>query len=73
MGAVLEQEQENGKNDPILYVSCRLSKHEGKYGLTELETRGVVWAIMHYRAYLWDHQYTMFWLQWFVMVMTIIY
>ena len=56
LGAVLEQEQENSKNHPISYVSCTLSKHERKYGITELEALGVVWAITHYRAYLWGHQ-----------------
>ena len=42
LGAVLEQEQADGKNHPIAYASRTLSKHEQRYGITELETLAVV-------------------------------
>ena len=58
--AVVVQEQEGGKNHPISYASCTLSKHERGYNITVLEALGVVWPIKHYRAYLWDHQCTVY-------------
>lgn len=55
LGAVLEQEQEDGKLHPVSYASRTLSKQESKYGITDLEALGVVWACKHYRAYLLGH------------------
>ena len=53
LGAVLEQEPEGrGPPHPIAYASRSLSKPEQKYGITELEALGVVWAVRHFRAYL---------------------
>ena len=56
LGAVLEQGQEDGKLHPISYASRTLSKHESRYGITDLEALGVVWACKHYRAYLLGHR-----------------
>ena len=56
LGAVLEQEQEDGKLHPIAYASRTLNKCEQKYGITEMETLGVVWAARHFRAYLYGHK-----------------
>ena len=53
--AVLEQEQEDGKLHPVSHASRTLSKHESKYGITDLEALGVVWACKHFRAYLLGH------------------
>ena len=53
--AVLEQKDEDGKNHPVAYASHTLSKHEKNYGITDLETLGVVWALRHFRAYLLGH------------------
>ena len=60
LGAVLEQEQEDGLLHPIAYASRSLSKHERRYGITELEALGVVWALKHFRAYLWGHTCTVY-------------
>ena len=60
LGAVLEQEQEDGKLHPIAYASRTLNKCEQKYGITEMETLGVVWAARHFRAYLHGHKCTLF-------------
>ena len=54
LGAVLEQEQEDGRLHPVSYASRTLSKHESRYGITDLE--GVVWACKHFRAYLLGHR-----------------
>ncbi len=42
LGAVLEQEQEDGHLHPIAFASCTLSKHERRYGVIDLEALGVV-------------------------------
>ena len=53
LGAVLEQEPEGGgPPHPSAFASRSLSKQEQKYGITELEALGVVWAVRHFRAYL---------------------
>lgn len=56
LGAVLEQEQEDGKLHPIAYASRSLSKAERNYGITEMEALGVVWGAKHFRAYLYGHK-----------------
>ena len=60
LGAVLEQVQTDGTSHPIAYASRTLSKHEAKYGITELEALAVVWALRHFRAYLLGHSCTVF-------------
>ena len=52
LGAVLEQEQEDGRLHPVAYASRSLSKAERNYGITDLEALGVVWAAKHFRAYV---------------------
>ena len=56
LGAVLAQVQEDGTTRPIAYASRTLQKHEQNYGVTELEALGVVWAVRHFRPYLYGHQ-----------------
>ena len=50
LGAVLEQVQDDGNLHPVAFASRTLSKHEVKYGITELETLAVIWALRHFRA-----------------------
>ena len=40
--AVLSQQQEDGSVHPIAYASRSLDQHEQNYGVTELETLGLV-------------------------------
>jgi len=56
LGAVLVQEQDNGTTAPIAYASRTLQRHERNYGVTELEALGVVWAVKHFRPYLYGHK-----------------
>ena len=53
LGAVLAQ---SGAKAPIAYASHTLQKHERNYGVTELEALGVVWAVKHFRPYLYGHR-----------------
>ena len=41
---------------PIAYSSRILQAHEKNYGATELEGLGVVWAVKHFRHYLYGHK-----------------
>ena len=55
LGAILAQKQPDGTVRPIAYGSRTLQQHEKKYGATELEALGVVWAVKHFRHYLYGH------------------
>ena len=56
LGAVLSQVQDDSSIRPIAYASRTLQKHESNYGVTELEALGVVWAVKHFRSYLYGHR-----------------
>ena len=52
LGAVLAQQQDDGQIHPIAFLSRSLSQHERNYGITELETLGLVWAVKIFRPYI---------------------
>lgn len=56
LGAVLEQEQEDGELHPVAYASRSLTPAEKRYGVSEMEALGVVCAIRHFRPYLLGHE-----------------
>ena len=57
LGAVLAQQNpDNGAVHPIAYASRTLLPHERNYGISELEGLGVVWAVKHFRHYLYGHK-----------------
>ena len=60
LGAVLAQEQPDGSVRPIAYASRTLQQHEQNYGVTELEALGVVWAVRHFRHYLYGNRCDVF-------------
>ena len=60
LGAILSQEQEDGSIHPVAYASRALSPQEVRYGITELETLAVVWAMSHYKSYLYGNSVTVF-------------
>ena len=60
LGAVLSQKQEDGRFHPVAYASRALSSQEKTYGITDLETLAVVWAISHFHAYLYGHEVTIY-------------
>ena len=55
MGAVLSQRTDDAKIHPVAYASWALSQVKQCYSVTDLETLAVVWAVKHYRAYLYGH------------------
>ena len=60
LGAVLSQKQANGHTHPIAYASRSLHTHEKNYGITELETLALVWAVKLFRPYLLGHKTVVF-------------
>ena len=60
LGAVLAQKQEDGLVRPIAFASRTLQPHKQHYGVTELEGLGVVWAMKHFRHYLYGHKCEIF-------------
>ena len=55
LGAVLAQQNEAGHVAPIAFASRTLQKHEKNYCSSELEALAVVWAVRHFRPYLYGH------------------
>ena len=55
LGAVLAQEQEDGKVHPVAFASRSLSHNERNYAITELETLSLVWAAKLFHPYLLGH------------------
>ena len=47
-----------GKLHPIAYASRSLTKAEKNYAVTELEGLGVVWALRHFRDYIFGYEIT---------------
>ena len=58
LGAVLTQKQEDGTTRPVAYARCK--SNERNYGVTELEGFGIVWAIQHFRHYLYENRFDIF-------------
>ena len=58
LGAILSQVQDDGKLHPLAYASRSLSQSEKNYANTELETLAVVWAVIHFRYYLYGNKVT---------------
>ena len=59
LGAVLSQRQEEDqKLHPVAYASRALSQTERNYGVTELETLAVVWAVSHFHHLLYGSTVT---------------
>lgn len=59
LGAVLSKEQD-GEVHPIAYASRTLDPHERNYGISELETLGLVWAVRQFRPYILGHHTTVY-------------
>ena len=60
LGAVLSQEQGEGLIHPVSFASHSLSSAECNYGITDLETLAVVWAVSHFHFLLYGHRVTVY-------------
>ncbi|MCG8624860.1 MAG: hypothetical protein MJE68_23035, partial [Proteobacteria bacterium] len=60
LGAILAQKQVDGSTHPIAYASRTLDSHERNYGISELETLALVWAVRYFRPYLLGHHTTVY-------------
>lgn len=54
VGAVLSQADKVGSNRPVWYLSRKLAPAELKYTTMEKECLAVVYALKHFRHYIWD-------------------
>ena len=55
LGAVLAQRQDDDQIRPVAYASRTLQPHEKNYGISEMEALAVVWAVKHFRSYIYGH------------------
>ena len=58
LGAVLSHEKEDGKLRLIVYASRSLptqEKNYKNYGVTDMETPAVTWAVSHFHYYFYGH------------------
>ena len=53
LGAVLQQRQDNSNWTPICFASRFLTDFETKYSINELELLAIVWAIEHFKNYVY--------------------
>ena len=59
MGAILSQTDSEEKEHPISYVSRSRNPPEKNYGSCEGECLAVVWAVQHFREYLFGQLFTL--------------
>ena len=60
LGAVLSQAGEDGLSHLVAYASHSLTDAERNYSVTELKTLAVMWAMSHFRTYLYGQKVTVF-------------
>lgn len=56
LGAVLSQEEKTGER-PVAYASRRLTETEARYSAIERELLGIVWAVDHFRPYIFGRKF----------------
>ena len=57
LGAVLQQKQNENEWKPICFASRFLTDFEMKYSINELELLAIVWAIEHFKNYVYGVQF----------------
>ena len=60
LGAILSQTDSKGQTHPVAYASRSLTRAERNYSITELETLAVVWAVSHFRPYLYGNKVSVY-------------
>jgi transposase InsO family protein len=59
MGAILQQEDDNGDRHPIAYASKTFNDAQTRYDTTEREALAITWALQHFNTYCEGHKYTL--------------
>ena len=59
LGAVLFQKGEKGEERVVAYASRALNAAERGYSVIEREALGLVWAVTHFRVYLYGHPFVL--------------
>ena len=57
IGGVLVQQDDDGRDRPVAFVSRGLTGAESRYGTTERELLAVLWAIDRFRVYIQDAKF----------------
>lgn len=57
LGAVLEQQQEDGSYRPVYYASCKLSNVENRYFQFERGALAIRWALQKFYLYLYGMEF----------------
>ncbi len=60
LGAVLEQEDENGNLRPVAYANRSLILAEKNYHTTDLECLAIIWSVKHFHKYLINKLFKIF-------------
>src|SRR6266498_1273255 len=60
LGAVLEQEDENGNLGPVAYASRSLTPAEKNYHTTDLKCLAIIWSVRHFYKYLINKPFKIF-------------
>ena len=60
VGAILVQEDENGVERPVHYLSKQLTSVQQRWATIEKEAYGIVYALQKLRPYLWGAEFTIF-------------
>jgi len=58
LGAVLTHCDDEGKEFVVAYASCSNNAAESHYSFYKGECLAVVWAVSHFRCYLFGTQFT---------------
>ena len=58
LGAILAQEDDQGKEYVCYYASKLLKDSERRYGISELECLAIIWSVNAFRVYLYNNHFT---------------
>lgn len=60
VGAVLSQVNDDGHDLPIAYASRTMNRAETSYHTTEHECLAIVWAVKHFRPYIYGQKFKIY-------------
>ena len=60
LGVMLSKQQEERLLHPVAYASRALTQSKRNYGITELETLRVAWAVSHFEHFLYANSVTIY-------------